>query len=108
MAKNIKKIAELLGAKVVGQVPETGGGAFGADLPPDLVAGHEQRLFVLLRIAQLRVGELAAAQLQRFTPVPRRAVANCRPLYSSSVLDNTRLMALDSAAVRVGLRSYGD
>ena len=30
MAKNIKSIAAGLGAKVVGQVPETGGGAFGA------------------------------------------------------------------------------
>ena len=30
MAKNIEPIAERLGAKVVGQVPETGGGAFGA------------------------------------------------------------------------------
>ena len=30
MAKNIKSIAARLGAKIVGQVPETGGGAFGA------------------------------------------------------------------------------
>ena len=30
MAKNIKSIADRLGAKVVGQVPDTGGGAFGA------------------------------------------------------------------------------
>jgi hypothetical protein len=30
MAKNIKKIADGLGATVVGQVPDTGGGAFGA------------------------------------------------------------------------------
>ena len=30
MAKNNKSIAAGLGAKVVGQVPETGGGAFGA------------------------------------------------------------------------------
>jgi hypothetical protein len=30
MAKNIKKIAEILGAKIVAQVPETGGGAFAA------------------------------------------------------------------------------
>ena len=30
MAKNIEKIADLLGANVVSQLPETGGGAFGA------------------------------------------------------------------------------
>ena len=36
MAKNIEKIAAGLGAKVVGQVPDTGGGAFGAArLGPD-------------------------------------------------------------------------
>ena len=29
MAKNVNKIAEALGAKVVGEVPDTGGGAFG-------------------------------------------------------------------------------
>lgn len=30
MAENINRIAEKLGAKVLGQVPDTGGGAFGA------------------------------------------------------------------------------
>jgi hypothetical protein len=30
MAKNIKKLAQLLGAEIVGRVPDTGGGAFGA------------------------------------------------------------------------------
>jgi hypothetical protein len=30
MAKNIQQIADRLGASVVGQVPDTGGGAFGA------------------------------------------------------------------------------
>jgi hypothetical protein len=30
MAKNIEKIAAGLGAEVIGQVPDTGGGAFGA------------------------------------------------------------------------------
>jgi hypothetical protein len=30
MAKNLDKLAELLGAEKVGQVPEVGGGAFGA------------------------------------------------------------------------------
>jgi hypothetical protein len=30
MAKNIKKLAKLLGAEIIGQVPDAGGGAFGA------------------------------------------------------------------------------
>jgi hypothetical protein len=30
MAKNIEKLASLLGAQVVDQIPNTGGGAFGA------------------------------------------------------------------------------
>ena len=30
MAENVREIAALLGATVVGQVPQTGGGAFGA------------------------------------------------------------------------------
>lgn len=30
MAKNVDRVARLLGATVAGQIPETGGGAFGA------------------------------------------------------------------------------
>ena len=51
VAKNIEKIAAGLGAKVVGQVPGTGGGAFGAawlariveNLQVRLVPGHGLR-----------------------------------------------------------------
>jgi hypothetical protein len=44
MAKNIERIAESLGAKVVGQVPETGGGAFGAARLGHIVASLQTRL----------------------------------------------------------------
>jgi hypothetical protein len=44
MAKNIKKIAELLGAKVVAEVPDTGGGAFGAYRLAEVVARLQDRL----------------------------------------------------------------
>jgi hypothetical protein len=44
MAKNAKKIADLLGATVVGQVPDTGGGAFGAARLAKLVASLPERL----------------------------------------------------------------
>jgi hypothetical protein len=44
MAKNIKQIAVKLGAKVVTQVPETGGGAFGAARLASIVAALQARL----------------------------------------------------------------
>jgi hypothetical protein len=51
MAKNVRRIAELLGADVLGRLPETGGGAFGAallarlvgDLQSDLQPGRGRR-----------------------------------------------------------------
>ena len=44
MAKNIKKIAKALGAEIIGQVPETGGGAFGAARLGDIVVKLQGRL----------------------------------------------------------------
>jgi hypothetical protein len=44
MAKNIEKIAAGLGAKVVGQVPDTGGGAFGAARLAKIVETMQGRL----------------------------------------------------------------
>jgi hypothetical protein len=44
MAKNIEKIAAGLGAKVVGQVPDTGGGAFGAARLARIVETMQARL----------------------------------------------------------------
>jgi hypothetical protein len=44
MARNIERIAEGLGAKVVGRVPDTGGGAFGAARLAGIVASVQARL----------------------------------------------------------------
>ncbi len=44
MAKNIKQIAKSLGAEIVGQVPETGGGAFGAARLGEIVGKLQGRL----------------------------------------------------------------
>ena len=44
MAKNIEKIAAGLGAKVVGKVPHTGGGAFGAHGSPVSSQPYKARL----------------------------------------------------------------
>jgi hypothetical protein len=49
MATNIEKIAVGLGAKVVGKVPNTGGGAFGA-----------ARLAKIVEIMQVRAAGLIA------------------------------------------------
>jgi hypothetical protein len=44
MAKNIKRIAAGLGAKVVGRVPDTGGGAFGAARLARIIETMQARL----------------------------------------------------------------
>jgi hypothetical protein len=44
MAKNINQIAERLGAEVIGQVPDTGGGAFGAARLAKCIEGLQARL----------------------------------------------------------------
>src|SRR5260370_29275784 len=44
MAKTIKRIAAGLGARVVGQVPDTGGGAFGAARLARIVEAMQARL----------------------------------------------------------------
>jgi hypothetical protein len=44
MAKNIKRIAEGLGAKVIGRVPDVGGGAFGAARLAGIVEKLQGRL----------------------------------------------------------------
>ena len=41
---DIKKIAEILGAKIVAEVPDTGGGAFGAYRLAEIVARLQSRL----------------------------------------------------------------
>jgi hypothetical protein len=44
MAKNIHKLAESLGATVLGEIPETGGGAFGAARMAQIFASLQARL----------------------------------------------------------------
>src|SRR5262245_31387895 len=44
MTRNMKKIAQALGAEIVGQVPETGGGAFGAARLAYVVNALRERL----------------------------------------------------------------
>jgi hypothetical protein len=44
MARNINRIADRLGATVVGQVPETGGGAFGAARLARIIEALQARL----------------------------------------------------------------
>ena len=44
MARNIKKIAQEMGAEIVGKVPDTGGGAFGAARLPYIINALRERL----------------------------------------------------------------
>jgi hypothetical protein len=44
MAKNIKRIADGLGAKIVGRVPDIGGGAFGASRLARIMESLQTRL----------------------------------------------------------------
>jgi hypothetical protein len=44
MARNIKNLSRLLGAKIVGKLPETSGGAFGAARLAQCVADLQSRL----------------------------------------------------------------
>jgi hypothetical protein len=44
MARDVKQIAKALGAEIVGQVPETGGGAFGAARLAHVVNALRERL----------------------------------------------------------------
>ena len=44
MARNIRQIAQAMGAEIVGRVPETGGGAFGAARLAQVVSALRERL----------------------------------------------------------------
>jgi hypothetical protein len=44
MARNIKQIAQEMGAEIIGHVPDTGGGAFGAARLPHVVHALRERL----------------------------------------------------------------
>jgi hypothetical protein len=44
MARNVKKFASLLGAEVIGKLPDTGGGAFGAARLSRIVQSLQNRL----------------------------------------------------------------
>jgi hypothetical protein len=67
MAKNIQKIADLMGAKIVAQLPETGGGAFGAARLGRIVTELQARLEPS---EGLRVGRPTDATWVRHPKIP--------------------------------------
>lgn len=67
MARNIERIAESLGAEVVGQVPETGAGAFGAARLGHIVESLQTRL---VPGQGLRPGRPSDASWTRHPKVP--------------------------------------
>lgn len=64
MAENIREIAAKLGASVVGQVPDTGGGAFGA--------AKAARDVARLR-AEMRTVRISAVTLEQLERLAERA-----------------------------------
>jgi hypothetical protein len=67
MARNIKEIADRLGAEIVAQVPETGGGTFGAARLARIVDQLQTRL----RPGQgVRAGRPTVASWDRHPKVP--------------------------------------
>jgi hypothetical protein len=77
VAKNIKSIAADLGAKIVGQVPETGGGAFGAARLARCVESLQTRL---LPGQGKRAGRPSDASWARHPKVPMSEVTQQRLL----------------------------
>lgn len=67
MAKNTKHIADILGARIVGQVPDTGGGAFGAARLARIVEHLQSRL---VPGQGLRAGRPTVASWERHPKVP--------------------------------------
>ena len=71
MAKNIEKVAAILGAKIVAQVPETGGGAFGAYRLAEIVGRRldeimDQDMFAVRRpfVARALAGETVSYEAE--------------------------------------------
>jgi hypothetical protein len=67
MAKNIQRIADGIGARVVGQAPDTGGGAFGAARLARIVGELQSRL---TPGQGLRAGRPSVASWVRHPKVP--------------------------------------
>jgi hypothetical protein len=67
MAKNIKRIADSLGARIVGQVPDTGGGAFGAARLSQIVETLHNRL---VPSQGIRAGRPTDVSWERHPKVP--------------------------------------
>ena len=67
MAKNIKQIADGIGARIIGQVPETGGGAFGAASLSQIVETLRSRL---APGQGLRAGRPTVASWERHPKIP--------------------------------------
>jgi hypothetical protein len=75
MAKNIKELADRLGAEIVAKVPDTGGGAFGAARLAHVVDELQSRL----KPGQgLRSGRPTVASWERHPKVPMSRVTEQR------------------------------
>lgn len=97
MAKNVERIAEGLGAKVVGQVPQTGGGAFGAARLAKAIETLQTRL---VPGEGLRPGRPSDASWVRHPKVPMSEATERRliELASRASTDRRKISPMQVAA----------
>ncbi len=70
MAANIKKIAELMGAEIVGKIPHVGGGPFGAARLAYLYQRRQQ----MLREQEAAMGDLCIFEIYLKAPTAKKLV----------------------------------
>lgn len=105
MAKNIKKIAELMGAKIVGQVPDVGGGAFGAARLAEIL---RQRL-TPSRGKRPGRPTVSGWELSRKVPMSRATKRKLDELAAAASTDDRKVSPMQVAAqlLEEGLARYG-
>ena len=87
MAENIKRIADRLGAEIVGEVPDAGGGAFGAARLSGLVETLHARL---VPGQGLRAGRPTDANWERHPKVPMSRETERRLVHLAERVSNGR------------------
>jgi len=82
MASNTRKIAELLGAEVLGTIEETGGGAFGAARLAKMMATLQQQSTTTFRDhhAAIPISEATARRLARLAAQASREGRSITPM----------------------------
>jgi hypothetical protein len=97
VAKDIRKIAEALGAKIVGKLPAYGGGAFGAARLPVLVAALKERLTPSVGKRPGRPTN-RAWKVHRKVPMSEETLAKLRQMAEEASTPERRISPMQVAA----------